>query len=109
MAEENNNIQTEQAENSKQQEQAENCKQQEQPQTSYAVRPDHRHHRRLAYSDQNNMLQIRNYLNIAFMVLAIIGVVIWTQLDDYRTLAAIVLILGVVLKIAEVCIRLFKK
>lgn len=100
MAEENNNIQTEQAENSKLQEQS---------QTSYAVRPDHRHHRRLAYSDQNNMLQIRNYLNIAFMVLAIIGVVIWTQLDDYHTLAAIVLILGVVLKIAEVCIRLFKK
>lgn len=100
MAEENNNIQTEQAENSKLQ---------EQPQTRYAVRPDHRHHRRLAYSDQNNMLQIRNYLNIAFMVLAIIGVVIWTQLDDYHTLAAIVLILGVVLKIAEVCIRLFKK
>ena len=100
MAEENNNIQTEQAENSKLQ---------EQPQTSYAVRPDHRHHRRLAYSDQNNMLQIRNYLNIAFMVLAIIGVIIWTQLDDYHTLAAIVLILGVVLKIAEVCIRIFKK
>ena len=75
MAEENNSIQTEQAENSKQQ---------EQPKTSYAVRPDHRHHRRLAYSDQNNMLQIRNYLNIAFMVLAIIGVIIWTQLDDYQ-------------------------
>ena len=50
-----------------------------------------------------------SFLNIAFMVLAIIGVVIWTQLDDYHTLAAIVLILGVVLKIAEVCIRLFKK
>ena len=100
MAEENNNIQTEQAENSKQQ---------EQPKTSYAVRPDHRHHRRLAYSDQNNMLQIRNYLNIAFMLLAIIGVVIWTQLEDYHTLAAIVLILGVAIKIAEVCIRLFKK
>ena len=82
---------------------------QTQPQTSYAVRPDHRHHRRLAYSDQNNMLQIRNYLNIAFMLLAIIGVVIWTQLDDYHTLAAIVLILGVAIKIAEVCIRLFKK
>ncbi len=51
MTEENNSIQTEQAENSKQQ---------EQPKNSYAVRPDHRHHRRLAYSDQNNMLQIRN-------------------------------------------------
>ena len=37
MTEENNSIQTEQAENSKQQ---------EQPKNSYAVRPDHRHHRR---------------------------------------------------------------
>ena len=100
MAEENNNIQTEQAENSKQQ---------EQPQTSYAVRPDHRHHRRLAYSDQNNMLKVRNYLNIAFMLLAIVGVILWTQLEESRNIAYIVLIVGVVLKIAEVCIRLFKK
>ena len=100
MAEENNNIQTEQAENSKLQ---------EQPQTSYAVRPDHRHHRRLAYSDQNNMLKVRNYLNIAFMLLAIVGVILWTQLEESRNIAYIVLIVGVVLKIAEVCIRLFKK
>lgn len=81
----------------------------EQPHTSYAVRPDHRHHRRLAYSDQNNMLKVRNWLNIGFMLLAIIGVVVWTQLDDMRTLATAILILAVVLKIAEVCIRLFKK
>lgn len=80
-----------------------------QPQTSYAVRPEHRHHRRLAYSDQNNMLQVRNWLNIGFMLLAIVGVILWTQLEDSRTPAIIVLIIGVALKIAEVCIRLFKK
>lgn len=74
--------------------------------TSYAVRPQHRRLRPLAYSDQNNMLKVRNYLNIAFMLLAIVGVILWTQ---SRNIAYIVLIVGVVLKIAEVCIRLFKK
>lgn len=45
---------------------------QKQP-TSYAVRPQHHRLRPLAYSDQNNMLKVRNYLNIAFMLLAIVG------------------------------------
>ena len=60
-------------------------------------------------SDQSNMLKVRNYLNIAFMLLAIVGVILWTQLEESRNIAYIVLIVGVVLKIAEVCIRLFKK
>ena len=77
--------------------------------TSYAVRPDHRSHRRLAFSDQDNMLQTRNYLNMGFMLLAIVGVILWTQLEENRTPANIVLIIAVALKIAEVCIRLFKK
>lgn len=78
-------------------------------QTSYAVRPEHRHHRRLAYSDQSNMLQVRNWLNIGFMLLAIVGVILWTQVEETRTPAIVVLLIGVALKIAEVCIRLFKK
>lgn len=90
-----------------------NIAQEEQPQaeqkTSYAVRPEHRHHRRITYSDQGNMLRVRNYLNIAFMLLAIVGIIIWTQMEDYRTLANVVLIIAVAIKIAEVCIRLFKK
>ena len=56
---------------------------QKQP-TSYAVRPQHRRLRPLAYSDQNNMLKVRNYLNIAFMLLAIVGVILWTQLEESR-------------------------
>ena len=92
-----------------QQAQAEQQEQVKQPQHSYAVRPDHRHHRRLAYSDQNEMLPLRNKLNIGFMLLAIVGVILWTQLEGSHTPAVIVLILAVVLKIAEVCIRLFKK
>lgn len=77
-------------------------------QTSYAVRPEHRHHRRLEYADKSNMLVVRNWLNIGFMLFAIAGVILWTQMDD-RTIANILLIIGVVMKIAEVCIRLFKK
>ena len=63
-----------------------------QPQTSYAVRPEHRRHRRLEYADKSNMLAVRNWLNIGFMLFAVVGVII-----------------GVIMKIAEVCIRLFKK
>lgn len=77
-------------------------------QTSYAVRPNRRHHRRLEYADKSNMLVARNWLNIGFMLFAIVGVILWTQMDD-RTIANVLLIIGVVLKIAEVCIRLFKK
>lgn len=81
---------------------------QTQPQTSYAVRPTRRQHRRLEYADKSNMLVARNWLNIGFMLFAIVGVILWTQMDD-RTIANVMLIIGVVLKIAEVCIRLFKK
>lgn len=87
---------------------------QEQTQTSqpqYAVRPQH-HHRRLGYSDRGAHFRLRNTLNIAFMILAIVGVVVWTHIETEETghtLAAILLLTGVVLKIAEVCIRLFNK
>lgn len=77
-------------------------------QHSYAVPPTRHHHRRLEYSDKSNMLQVRNYLNIGFMLLAVVGVILWTQMDD-RTIAIVFLLIGVALKIAEVCIRLFKK
>lgn len=79
-----------------------------QPQQSYAVRPQRHHHRRLEYSDRSNMLGVRNALNIAFMLFAIVGVVLFYQMED-RIVAYILLIIGVVLKIAEVCIRMFKK
>lgn len=82
--------------------------QEEENKTEYAVRPDHRSHRRLAFSDHDNMLKVRNWLNIAFMLFALVGVILWTQMDD-RTIAIVLLIIGVVLKIAEVCIRMFKK
>lgn len=76
--------------------------------TSYAVRPQHRQRRLIDYDGRDKMLKVRNKLNIAFMLLAVIGLILWTQ-TEYQTASTIVLIVGVVLKIIEVCLRLFKK
>lgn len=84
--------------------------QQEEPKapTSYAVRPHHRQRRLIDYDGRDKMLKVRNKLNITFMLLAIIGLILWTQ-TDYQNLSIIILLVGVVLKIIEVCLRLFKK
>ena len=74
--------------------------------TSYAVRPRH-HYRRLDYSDPTH-LRLRNVLNMVFMLLVIVGILLWYTIESH-TPAYIVLLVGVVLKIAEVCIRLFRK
>lgn len=76
--------------------------------TSYAVRPHHHHHRRLEYSDRGSMFKTRNILNCAFMILAVIGVIMWNVMES-QTVAIIILLIGVALKVAEVCIRLFRK
>lgn len=80
--------------------------QEDAPHESYAVRPHH-HFRRMDYSDRQN-IKVRNRLNIAFILLAVVGLCLWYTMDN-RTPATIVLLAGVVLKIAEVCIRLFRK
>ena len=82
---------------------AENKEQQQQEaqeKTTYAVRPHH-HYKRLDYSDPTN-LKVRNKLNTAFILLVIVGITLWYTMD-------VVLLVGVVVKIAEVCIRLFRK
>lgn len=76
--------------------------------TSYVVRPQHRQRRLIDYDGRDEMLKVRNKLNIVFMLLAVIGLILWTQ-TEYQTASTIVLIVGVVLKIIEVCLRLFKK
>ncbi len=73
---------------------------------SYAVKPHH-HYKRLDYSDPTN-LRVRNKLNTVFILLVIIGITLWYTLDTH-TPAYMVLLVGVVVKIAEVCIRLFRK
>lgn len=82
-------------------------KEQEEQNTSYAVRPHHRQ-KRLTFSEHDSMFKIRNYLNIVFMLLAVIGLILYYSMNDH-TIAIIVLLVGVVLKIAEVCIRLFHR
>lgn len=78
------------------------------PQESYAVRPHHRQRRLIDYNGRDKMFKVRNSLNIAFMVLALIGLLVYTQ-TDYTTLSYVIILIGVVLKIAEVTIRMFKK
>lgn len=82
--------------------------QEEQAPTSYAVRPDHRQRRLIDYNGRDKMFKVRNTLNIVFMILAVIGLLLWTQ-TDYSTLSIVIILVGVVLKIVEVCLRMFKK
>lgn len=90
---------------------AENKEQQQQEaqeKTTYAVRPHHHYkYKRLDYSDPTN-LKVRNKLNTAFILLVIVGITLWYTMDTH-TPAYVVLLVGVVVKIAEVCIRLFRK
>lgn len=74
--------------------------------TQYAVRPHHKQKRLIDNTD--DMLKYRNILNIIFMVLAIVGVIVYTQ-TDYKTTATIILIVAVVLKFIEVALRMFRK
>ena len=74
--------------------------------TQYAVRPHHKQKRLIANND--DMLKYRNILNIIFMVLAIVGVIVYTQ-ADYKITATIILIVAVVLKFIEVALRMFHK
>ena len=74
--------------------------------TQYAVRPHHKQERLIDNND--DMLKYRNILNIIFMVLAIVGVIVYTQ-TDYKITATIILIVAVVLKFIEVALRMFRK
>ena len=74
--------------------------------TQYAVRPHHTQKRLIDNND--DMLKYRNILNIIFMVLAIVGVIVYTQ-TDYKITATIILIVAVVLKFIEVALRMFRK
>lgn len=75
---------------------------------SYAVRPHHRQRRLIDYNGRDKMFKVRNTLNIVFMLLAVIGLILWTQ-TDYTNVSIVILLIGVALKIVEVCLRLFKK
>lgn len=65
--------------------------------------PRHRRHRKPA-SDQ--LLGFRNVLNIIFMVLAIIGVVVYLWFDS--TIGTYIVIGGMAFKMVECCIRMLR-
>ena len=74
----------------------------------YAVRPMHRQGRLISSPKEASMFKVRNILNIAFMLLAIGGVALYMS-TEWHTAAYVILLVGVVVKIAEVAIRLFHK
>ena len=70
--------------------------------TSYPQRPERRHRRQ----HDDNMLKFRNVLNIIFMLMAIIGVVLY--FTDYRTIGTYVLLASMAVKMVECCIRMLR-
>ena len=81
--------------------------QQEKP-TSYAVKPHHKQTRLISYTKHDSLFKVRNSLNIAFILLTLVGIILYMSTDSH-TVAYIILLVGVVLKIAEVTIRIFHK
>lgn len=75
-------------------------------QETVAVKP---HHRMEKITDHTPMLRVRNYLNIAFMVLALIGVALFFIQPFWRQAAMVIMLIAVVIKIIEVSLRLFHR
>ena len=71
----------------------------------YAVKPHHQL-KRLGEGGPS-MLKVRNILNLVFMALAVVGVVLYLQ-SEQHIIATIILIVAVVIKFAEVAIRMFR-
>ncbi len=51
--------------------------------------------------------RLRQILNIIFMILAVVGIVMYFALNDF--LGKVVIMLAIVVKMAETCFRLIKK
>ena len=63
-----------------------------------------RRHRRERGDD--NMLKFRNVLNIIFMLLAIVGVVVYVWVDS--TIGTYIVLAGMGFKMVECCIRMLR-
>lgn len=72
----------------------------------YAVKP--RHTQQKLNNGKDSMFKYRNIINIAFMVLAITGVIIYAQ-SDFKITGTVILIIAVALKFVEVSLRMFHK
>ncbi len=77
---------------------------------SSVVKPHHRQKRLIDYDTRNDStFKVRNTLNIIFMLLTIIGICIYMWAEHFRTVAYAIILIGVVLKIVEVALRMFRK
>lgn len=66
------------------------------------------HHRRDDQSQtQDKFFKIRNILNIVFMIVAVAGLVVYYTLD--HTAGIVTILTSIVFKLAECCLRLFRK
>ena len=57
-------------------------------------------------SDSDQMLGLRNVLNIIFMILAVAGVVTYVWIDD--VVGTYIVIAGMVFKMVECCLRMLR-
>ena len=74
-------------------------------QNSTVRRPDHRMHRQ---ERKDRFLYIRQWLNIIFMVGAVIGVILYFALAD-QTIGIIIILISMVFKFTEAALRLFRQ
>lgn len=69
------------------------------------ARRPHRHLKRMSYSEAP-YLRIRNWLNIAFMIIAIAGVIVFFTAGN--TPGYVIMLIAVVIKIIETILRFFR-
>lgn len=67
-------------------------------------RPRHRSIERMSYANKGRFFVIRNILNIIFMILAVIGMIMYFY--GSQTLGGILLITAVIIKISECVLRI---
>ena len=73
---------------------------------SNLVRPSHR--RRPLRENKNKVSALRQWLNIIFMVGAVIGVILYFALAD-QTVGIIIILISMVFKFTEAALRLFRQ
>ncbi len=65
------------------------------------------HNRRGEHHEESadrNHLRLRNILNVVFMLLAVVGLIVYLHADE--TVGAIIILVGVVFKIVESALRI---
>lgn len=70
------------------------------------ARPPHR--RRPLIENKNKVPALRQWLNIIFMVGAVIGVILYFALAD-QTIGIIIILISMVFKFTEAALRLFRQ